>query len=222
MVVASIILILLLLGGVALSFQRSVRAMLSSPDAHEDPDAAAVLSASLPDDLRKLLDAEGFRFSKAYSFHHTAFGIWIRVSAEVPLRLFSIMRSPTQRAYEFITAFSDEASLTTTTTRSAFVLPRLFGSFLQCFTRATPERLWQTHLEGERYITTALHISLQECRQPFLEAFRRDVIRKLSHVTSFRLWFLRSIYWYLMRRFLLQNRPIWRQNISALYGQRMT
>jgi hypothetical protein len=222
MIWLSILLILSFLGTIALSCWHSVRSMLSSPDAHEDSAAAEMLVRCVPENVQRLLDAEGFRFTKAYTFHNTTFGIWMRISPEVPLRLFSILRSPAQIAYEFNSEFSDEASLTTTTTRSAFVLPRPFGSFLQCFTNLTPERLWSAHLEGERYITNTLHVPLHECQQPFLEAFRRGIVRNLSHVRSFRLWFLKFIYWYLIRRFLLQNRPICRQNIAELYARRVT
>jgi hypothetical protein len=211
--------------GISLTMRRSAYKMLSSPTAEEAPAAAAEIIASVPDDFRALADAEGFRFTKAYSFHASRFGIWISTSAQPPLRVFNVIRQAgdTRKGEaticEFITAFSDEISLTTTTTRAAFVYPRPYGSFLQSFPTATPENLWRAHLAGEDYLTSQLSITTEECRLPFLEAFQRGIVRGLLHVTSIRLWFLRAIYWFLIKRFLLHNRPIWSQDVSQLYGK---
>jgi hypothetical protein len=214
-----LILVLCVPVGIALTMRHSVRKMLASPTAEEDPASAAAIIASLPDQFRALVDSEGFRFTKAYSFHATKFGIWIRISAEPPLRMFYVSRQAGGSVCEFITAFSDEISLTTTTTRAAFVYPRPFGSFLQSFPKATPQDLWRAHLDGEAYLRSHLSINTEECRLPFLETFQRGVVRGLSHVISIRLWFLRGIYWYLIKRFLLHNRPIGNQDVSRLYGR---
>jgi hypothetical protein len=218
----SITMPLILFAGIALSLRRSVRIMQSSPEAHENPAVAAMLVASVPHDLQLLLDAEGFRFSKAYSFHSLTFGIWIRISPDPPLRIFCVLKPPAGTIYEFETQFSDDVSLTTSTGRSAFFFPLPFGIFVQCFPSGTPDNLWKAHQQAEEYITSTLAIPLRECRLPFLETFRQQQIRKLSYVTSLRLWVVRGIYWYLVKRFLLHNRPIWRQNISANYAKPTT
>jgi hypothetical protein len=211
------ILFLCLLIGIALTMRYTVRKMISSPEAREEPNSVAEITASLPDGFRALLDSEGFRFTKAYSFHVSRFGIWIRISPDPPLRFFYLSRQGT--VCEFITTFSDEISLTTTTTRAAFVFPRPFGSFLQSFPKAKPHDLWRAHLQGEDYLTSKLEVRVEECQLPFLDGFKRDVIRKLSYVTSRRWWFVRGVYWYLIKRFLLHNRPIWNQDVSELYGK---
>ncbi len=218
-ILLSITVSLLLLAGIGLSLRRSVRTMLASPEAHENPAAAAILLASVPHALQLLLDAEGFRFSKAYSFQAMTFGIWIRISPDPPLRIFSVLKPPAGTIYEFVTEFSDDVSLTTTTTRSAFLFPLPFGIFVQSFPSGTPDSLWKAHRQGEEYITSTLAIPLRECRLPFLETFKQHMVRKLSHVTSLRFWVVRGIYWYSVKRFLLHNRPIWRQNIAADYGK---
>jgi hypothetical protein len=194
--------------------------MLSSPDAQEDAASSAELIESLPEPYRVLLQSEAFRFSKAYSFHGTKLGLWVQINPNPPLRLFGLLKPQGGRplVYEFITAFSDDASLTTTTTRSAFVFPRPYGSFLQSFPAHSPEALWRAHSRGEAHMISAIGISLKECRLPFLEAFKQDVIRKMSHVASLPLWVVRGVYWYSVKRFLLHNRPIWQQNIRVTYG----
>ena len=219
MVLFPCFLILLYLAAISFSFHHSVRAMLSDPDAQENPDAAPSLLARVPHDFQVLLDAEGFRFTRAYSFHTTTFGVWIRASADPPLRYFVVLKSVGSIHYEFLTFFSDDASLSTTTTRSAFVFPQIFGSFTQSFPRATPDRLWQAHRKGEDHITSAVGVTVLECRLPLVDVLKLGAIRQLSYVTSLRLWFVRGIYWYLIKRFLMHNRPIWRQNIPGLYAR---
>ena len=144
-------------------------------------------------------------------------GVWTRISPDLPLRSFYVHKQPAGIVCEFITEFSDENSLTTTMTRAAFVFPRPFGSFIQSFPGAKPEELWRLHLEGEDYLTSKLAIRVEACQLPFLESFKRGVIQNLSHVTSIRFWFIRGIYWFLVKRFLLHNRPISNQDVSELY-----
>ena len=194
-----------------------VRTMLASPAPRENPHVAPELSHFVPEDFNRLLEAQGFRFSRAYSFHAVRFAIWVRFSADPPLRTFSVARCHGRTACEFVTAFSDHASLTTTNTRSSFVFPRPFGSFLQSFPGANAGGLLRAHLEGEDYILSQLRIVVEQCTLPFLAAFERDIIRTLSHVTSFRWWVIRGIYWYSIKRFLLHNRPLSRQNSAELY-----
>ena len=196
-----------------------VRKMLSSPEPVENAACAEEVIAALPANFREFLNSEGFRFNKAYTFHASRLGVWIRISPDAPLRTFYLNKHATGIVCEFTTAFSDDMSLTTTVTRSAFLFPLRYGTFMQSFPNAKPEELWRTHLRGEDYLTSQLGVRVEECRLPFLEGFRRGVIAKLTYVTSHRLWFVRGIYWYLLKRFMLQNRPLWEQDVSKLYGR---
>jgi hypothetical protein len=212
------IIFLWVLVAIALMVRHSVRKMISSPEAREEPAAAAEITASLPDSFQSLLDSEGFRFTKAYSFHASKFGIWMRISPEPPVRLFYLSRQAAGIVCEFVTLFSEEASLTTTTTRAAFVFPRPFGSFLQSFPKAKAADLWRAHRQGEEHLISNFGICAKAYQLPLLDGFKRDIIRNLSYVTSLRMWVVRGIYWYSVKRFLLHNRPIWEQDLSELYG----
>jgi hypothetical protein len=194
--------------------------MLSSPDAQEDAASSVKLIRQLPEQYRALLDSKAFRFTQAYSFHNSKFGLWLQISPHPPMRSFSLAKTQGggPMVCEFSTAFSDDVTLCTTTTRSAFVFPRPFGSFLQSFPSYSPEELWSAHLRGEEHLLSVLGISVMECRLPFLEAFKRGVIRNMSYVASLPLWAVRGVYWYSVKRFLLHNKPIWRQNIRVAYG----
>ena len=194
--------------------------MLSSPDAHEDAASSTELIKQVPAPYKALLESEAFRFTKAYSFHGANLGVWLQISPDPPLRLFSLskLQGGGPVVCQFITAFSDDVTLTTTTTRSAFVFPLPYGTFQQSFPSHSPESLWRAHLRGEGHILSTLGVSVTECRLPFLDAFKQDVIRRMEHVVSRPFWVVRGVYWYSIKRFLLHNKPIWQQNIRVTYG----
>jgi hypothetical protein len=174
---------------------------------------------ALPESFRRLLEDEGFEFSQAYAFHATRFGIWIKRSPAVPLRTFNLMRAGGNTVCEFGTDFSDDISLTTTRTNTGFIFPSLYGKFGQAFPKMNAGQLWEAHQRGEEYITSMLGVRAEAIRRPFLESLRHGISRRMKYVVSHRLWYVRGIYWYLVKRFLLQNRPIWTQDLKKIYGR---
>ena len=211
-------LVLLVCGAIAFSMRSSVLTMLASPRLKENPGGTEEILAALPGNFRQILAAEGFQFSQAYSFHGSRLGFWLQSRPGAPLRTFCLNRNAGGTTYEFGTDFSDEADLTTTMTRAAFVFPLPYGRFMQSFPGASAQELWTAHRRGEEYILSALRVPVAEPRRPFLEGFEEAIKAKLHHVTSHRLWFVRGIYWYLVKRFILHNRPIWEQDVARLYG----
>ena len=211
--------VLLLLGGIAFTMRGSVLQMLESPGAMEAPSAAREIIGALPASFRHILDAEGFQFSQAYSFHATRFGIWIKRSPAVPLRTFNLMRTGGNTVCEFGTDFSEDISLTTTRTNTTFLFPQLYGKFGQAFPNMNAEQLWQAHQRGEEYITSMLGVRAEPLRLSFLDGLRESISRRMRYVVSHRLYYVRGIYWYLVKRFLMQNKPIWTQDLKKVYGR---
>ncbi len=211
--------VLLLLAGIAFTMRATVLKMLAAPGAAEIPAAMPEMDRALPESFRRLLEAEGFEFWKAYSFHATRFGVWIKRSPAVPLRSFCLMRTGGKTSCEFGTDFSDDVSLTTTRTNAAFVFPHIHGKYGQAFPKMNAEELWQAHRRGEEYITSVLGVRAEECRLPFLESLQRGISRRMKYVMSHRLWYVRGIYWYLVKRFRLQSQPIWTQDLKKIYGR---
>lgn len=186
--------------GIAISLRRIVRTMMSSPDAMEDSSVSEELIEDLLDEYKAFLHSVGFRYSKAYTFHGSKIGVWIQINPDPPLRFF-ILSKPRlgEWVHEFATDFSDETSLTTTTTRSAFIFPRPFGSFLQSFPSSSFESLWSLHLRGEEYVVSELSISVNESQLSFLESFKQGIVRELNYVVSLPLWWVRGVYWYAVK-----------------------
>ncbi len=204
---------------IALSVYRTVGQMVASPGVDRKPELAPEVTAAVDPKVAAFVADKGFGFANTYQFHTIRLGHWEQDSNFPPLRLLSVSLSPAGTNYEFITEFSDDHSLTTTKTRAAFMFPRPFGSFLQSFPNASIEQLWDLHLRGEQHIISVLSIPVKKCHVPYLEGFAPAIRRQMRCIKSFPLWPVRGIYWFLVKRFLMLNRPIWTQNVAKLYRQ---
>ena len=205
--------------GIGFSVYRIVNKMITSPTLAQRPGLALEVTAAVDPNVAAFIEAKGFRFANAYQFHTIRLGHWEQAGNHVPLRRLSVSLSPAGTNHEFITEFSDDHSLTTTKTRAAFMFPRPFGSFLQSFPSASIEHLWDMHVRGEQHIISNLSIPVKECRVAYLDGFAPATLRQMRCVKSFPLWPVRGVYWFLIKRFLMANRPIWTQNVSKLYRQ---
>lgn len=212
-----ILLIALCLSSIAIGTYASVTTMLASPNLNPAPELEPEIRSALPVAFQAFLQSNGFEFEAVYRFNSLTLGVWCKNETSLPLRRFYISKVMTKSACEFVTQFSDDVSLTTTRTNSAFMFPRPYGAFIHSFPGAACETLWRHHLEGEGYLMTRCSVSVRECGQPMPEGFRLGLVKMLTYVTRLPLWPARGVYWFLVKRFLLQNVPIWKQNIDRLY-----
>ena len=216
--VSILILVVLLAGTIAYATWASVNKMLASPQLRPVPELAPGFIDGLPPATAEFLQANGFRFHQSYQLHLVQIGIWTR-GDQPPVRSFSVSRIMGKTVFEFITEFSEDAGLTTTTTRAAFMFPRGKGGFMQSFPRASLAKLWKAHQQGEGFLLSERAIPVSACHLPFEERATRGYIKQLSRVKALPLWPLRASYWFSAKRFLMANRPIWRQNIDKLYRE---
>ena len=202
---------------IAFATYYGVKKMAARPSLEARADLAAGLIGALPADKTSFLNANGFRFAEAYAFHLVRIGIWTRTSDQMPTQSFSYSRTATNSTYEFITEFSDDVSLTTTMSRAAFMFPRGFGGFLQSFPKASIVELWDAHLKGEAHVRSTLSLPISQCKLPYEERVSRGMTKQLAYVRSLSFWPIRGIYWFTIKRFLMSNRPIWKQDIASIY-----
>jgi len=214
-----LVLIGIFTASIASSMYRTVCKMAAAPEPKLQPDLDAEIMARLPRDVAAFLQANGFQFAGAYGFHAVRFGIWTAPAGTPIERRLCFSLTAKGSNCEWVTEFSDDASLTTTRTRSAFIFPRIFGEFLQSFPNASIEQLWDSHVRGEQFLVLERAIPVRACRVPYTERLRRSMTRQLSYVRSLPLWPLRGVYWFLVKRFLMHNRPVWRQDLSGLYAR---
>jgi len=206
----------LFIGGIIYGIYSSVRRMAASPQLELAPELLGEINRSIPADLSSFLLTRGFRPVEAYRFHRIRLAIWMQPDGP-PSQYFSFYRTPTQSNFEFVAGFSDDGSLTTTRGRAAFIFPRPFGAFIQSFPNSSIEQLWDLHVKGTQHLISDVSIPTRECSHSFPKGFRRSIVRQLSLIRSLPLWPVRGVYWFLVKRFLLHNRPVWKQDIARLY-----
>src|SRR5438874_390398 len=102
---------------IPLAVYASLNKMSGSPALKRREDLVPEVTAALTPNVATFLNAIGFKFSAAYSFHASRIGIWQQQGATVPRRIFSFSQTSATKVIEFVTQFSDGYSLTTTTTR---------------------------------------------------------------------------------------------------------
>ena len=51
----------------------------------------------------------------------------------------------------------------------------------------------------------------------FPESFMQEAVRQLSAIRALPFWPVRRVYWFLVKRFLMHNRPIWHENVASVY-----
>lgn len=209
----------ILLTGIPIAVYRSIRKMAAAPRLDLKPELVPVITNPVNRKVGAFLAVHGFTFANAYQFHGIRFGHWMHNSNRPPLRNLTAYVGPASLAYEFVTEFSDEHSLTTSQTKAGFMYPRPFGSFLQAFPKASIEELLDLHIRGEQHLISTLSIPIKEIRAPLLERFTSGILRQIRYIKSHSLWPIRGIYWYLIRRYVMRNRPIWKQNIPKVYRQ---
>jgi hypothetical protein len=205
------------MGLIALMTYVSVKRMTNLPELREVNDGADTFSAHIPAAIRKFLESNDFEFSQAYKFHNVRVGIWRSRRTNGFERCLSVMTTVASSSYELISIFSDTGSLTTTKSRSAFFFPRPYGSFMQAFPNRAAQELLAAHVEGENYLINERLIDIQPRQNSFTENFRLGALRQFALIRSLSFWPFRGIYWFLLKRFLLQNKPIWKQPIISLY-----
>jgi hypothetical protein len=203
-------------GSIIYGVYASVRRMQASPQIIPAPELSSEIASTLPKDVADFLVAHSFRSAEFYRFHQIKLGIWSPAGGPPLQRLF-YTKTPVASTFEFVAVFSDNVSLTTSRSRSAFMFPRSAGEFLQSFPNTSINQLWENHVQGTEFLIANSFAPVKECRLPFPERFRRGTVKQLSYVRSLSFWPLRGVYWFLIKRFLMQNRPIWKQDIPSLY-----
>jgi hypothetical protein len=203
-------------GVIAFNVHMSVLLMGKTPDLIPAPELAPEIINKMPPGIAEFLKVEGFGSPEFYRFNQVILCLWLRESAP-PVHRFCFARTATTTTFELEAQISERASLTTTRSGVAFMFPRQFGEFTQSFPGADVVRLWKLHLEGTEFLISHSIVSVGPCREAFPASHRRSVVEQLTHVRSLPLWPVRGIYWYLVKRFLMRNRPIWKQDIAKLY-----
>ncbi len=135
----------------------------------------------------------------------TTIGIWRTPS---PGTYFTCMVSKEATIHEFVTYFDQEGSMDTTGSIHSEFFPTKKGNFRQVFNNAPIEVLAQRHAEGIAYLKEAFSLQPKAPGRPTDELLQEALINEVKHIKSIKLWPVRAIYWYLIRRHIMNNKTI--------------
>ncbi len=110
--------------------------------------------------------------------------------------------------YDLVTFFEPEGGLTTASTKDGLFLPFPPGSYTQAFSKRSMDQRWQKHLEAEAYLGRELGAMRSSISSDFEQSFLRAIRRQMLYVRSIRGWYIKAVYWYLIRKSKLANKSI--------------
>ena len=175
-----------------------------------------------PDDCRVAAQTDqwaspkGFRYLGQYS---------MRMPDTVFIAAWQLGESPTffcmygvrhKYVYDYLSLLTPERSLTTSSSREGFTLPRPPGQYCQAFENTDFDTMWHRHQESLGYLQTAGGITPQPVNTSFEEAFTGAIAEQLRYVQTIPLWPIKGLKWYYVNRSRLSNKTIQEQHRSGL------
>lgn len=113
-----------------------------------------------------------------------------------------------KRAYDLVTEFAFNISLTTGDTRDSVFFPHPPGSYMQTFSNTSFDDRWYKHIEMENYLVDNGQAQLVQIDKPLEKCFVDAILEQMKFVQSIPLWPFRAPYWYFIRKSLWHNKSI--------------
>lgn len=157
--------------------------------------------------------------AQSLSFSHEAFFLFHGVIAGPPLLCASWISTQEKtrmlvyigggmRNIDFVTKYSDIRSLTTASTKDALLLPYPPSYYVQAFTGIGLHAQYHRHQEVRKLMEAKLKIVPIMPHQDVVSEASVALKRQAKYIMRFPYWYLRGIYWYLIRRYNRVNRKI--------------
>lgn len=118
----------------------------------------------------------------------------------------------TKCTYDIVTKFDDEVSLTTGCTKDGQMHPRPKCFYMQSFSDFNLDSLWRKHIQMENYLMDQGGASLIGQNLDFETYFTESIRKHADFIQSIPLWYLRSVWWFLVRRHIWHDRTIEKQH----------
>jgi hypothetical protein len=134
--------------------------------------------------------------------------VFHQVDKPAMLRAMVVIIIRTLRVTDFLTEFSLVSTLTTTQGTGLGMFPRVKGDFSQGFPRAPLPELFRRHLEAESYLIENGKVECGPLVMPLKERMERSIRVQALLVRQTSLYWLKAVYWFWFKRFIVANRPI--------------
>lgn len=162
---------------------------------------------------QNFLELNEFDFHDSFQYKNTELGAWAKSSISTLTRFYMLMtssmseelkgidRSHEQKLFQFVTLFSNDVSLTTIPSSSAFIFPRPPGAFLQSKKTDSIDDLWQYHLEGEIFLLNEYGIESSIITNDMEYRLNEEIQTQGRYIRQIPFFWLKAPYWLYIHRF---------------------
>jgi hypothetical protein len=166
------------------------------------------LIATLPRECVEFAATQHFTLIGAFAYESAVTFVFHQVDKPAMLRAMVVIIIRTLRVTDFLTEFSLVSTLTTTQGTGLGMFPRVKGDFSQGFPRAPLPELFRRHLEAESYLIENGKVECGPLVMPLKERMERSIRVQALLVRQTSLYWLKAVYWFWFKRFIVANRPI--------------
>lgn len=106
-----------------------------------------------------------------------------------------------QQAYDLVTGYKNDISLTTGSHEGSMLFPLRPFHFQQSRTKVGLDELLRAHMESDQYLRSRLRAEDQPYSGPLDEPFTEAVRGQAAYVRSIPVWWLRVLWWYAVKGF---------------------
>lgn len=154
-----------------------------------------------------------FNLHDSFQYKNIQLGIWAQHNISQIARYYGLItssmsegikgvdRTHNPKVVEFTTLFSNDISLTTTVSSSAFLFPRPPGSFLQSKKTDSVEDLWRYHLEGENFLLNEYEIESSTITTDMEYRLNEEIKTQGRYIRQIPFFLLKAPYWLYIHRF---------------------
>jgi hypothetical protein len=156
---------------------------------------------------RDWLGAQGYHFLTNFRFGTIDVAVFQQTNAP---RFFNLYFHQTV-SYDLISRFSEADGLTTATSKSVGMFPRMPGQYKQSFPGASADAALQRHYDAEAWLVQRKGIQWQQVNKSYEQCLVDVMRREMQFVRAIPLWPVRSLYWYAFMRGKMANVSIQQQ-----------
>jgi hypothetical protein len=168
-------------------------------------------------DLHRRAQANGFTFAGYYKvklgLHTVLTAVWQRPDRPTLILTYAVSKPGIM---DIATEFADHVSLTSGTTRDGQLFPKPPCVYHQSFSDVAFEQLWSMHIEMENYLIDAGGARLIPQKIDIEINIADDALRSNAYVRSLPFWYLRTAWWFFVRRYRWHGLSVKQQHEQSM------
>ena len=156
--------------------------------------------------------SHGFSFIGSFETRKTPINSkvfsWIHTTSPT---FFCVYLFGGQRAFDFVTDFERDVSLTTASSGDGQMFPRPSMWYQEALPGRSLDQLWAAHQDSKAFLVGVGGATASRTAPPFLESFVKECRRQMEFVSQIPFYPIRGLHWFLIRKRKFKNVSIRQQ-----------